>query len=237
MENLREYLYKAVDEKYREFHSSLCPNVNDILGVRIPKLREIAKTIAKDNPIEFLEKYVCEFYEEKMIYGLVIGYMKADLETRIKYLNKFVPMIDNWAVCDCACSTYKFTQKNMEEMFEYIKKYVFSNKEFEVRFACIMLMDYFLIDEYIDEVFQIFNNIKLDKYYVEMAIAWAISVAFIKNEKKTREFLANNTLSVNTFNKALQKIIESNRVDDKTKDEMRKMKRHERNIKNLVLKI
>ena len=232
MENLREYLYEAVDEKYREFHSSLCPNVNDILGVRIPKLREIAKTIAKDNPIEFLEKYVCEFYEEKMIYGLVIGYMKSDLETRIKYLNKFVPMIDNWAVCDCACSTYKFTQKNMEEMFEYIKKYVFSNKEFEVRFACIMLMDYFLIDEYIDEVFQIFNNIKLDKYYVEMAIAWAISEAFIKNEKKTREFLANNTLSVNTFNKALQKIIESNRVDDKTKDEMRKMKIHERNIKN-----
>ena len=232
MENLREYLYEAVDEKYREFHSSLCPNVNDILGVRIPKLREIAKTIAKDNPIEFLEKYVCEFYEEKMIYGLIIGYMKSDLETRIKYLNKFVPMIDNWAVCDCACSTYKFTQKNMEEMFEYIKKYVFSNKEFEVRFACIMLMDYFLIDEYIDEVFQIFNNIKLDKYYVEMAIAWAISEAFIKNEKKTREFLANNTLSVNTFNKALQKIIESNRVDDKTKDEMRKMKIHERNIKN-----
>ena len=232
MENLREYLYEAVDEKYREFHSSLCPNVNDILGVRIPKLREIAKTIAKDNPIEFLEKYVCEFYEEKMIYGLVIGYMKSDLETRIKYLNKFVPMIDNWAVCDCACSTYKFTQKNMEEMFEYIKKYVFSNKEFEVRFACIMLMDYFLIDEYIDEVFQIFNNIKLDKYYVEMAIAWAISEAFIKIDKKTREFLANNTLSVNTFNKALQKIIESNRVDDKTKDEMRKMKIHERNIKN-----
>ena len=232
MENLREYLYEAVDEKYREFHSSLCPNVNDILGVRIPKLREIAKTIAKDNPIELLEEYKCEFYEEKMIYGLVIGYMKADLETRIKYLNKFVPMIDNWAVCDCACSTYKFTQKNMEEMFEYIKKYVFSNKEFEVRFACIMLMDYFLIDEYIDEVFQIFNNIKLDKYYVETAIAWAISEAFIKNEKKTREFLANNTLSVNTFNKALQKIIESNRVDDKTKDEMRKMKIHERNIKN-----
>ena len=232
MENLREYLYEAVDEKYREFQNSLCPNVNNILGVRIPKLREMAKTIAKNNPIDFLEKYVCEFYEEKMIYGLIIGYMKSDLETRIKYLNKFVPMIDNWAVCDCACSTYKFTQKNMEEMFEYIKKYVFSNKEFEVRFACIMLMDYFLIDEYIDEVFQIFNNIKLDKYYVEMAIAWAISEAFIKNEKKTREFLANNTLSVNTFNKALQKIIESNRVDDKTKDEMRKMKIHERNIKN-----
>lgn len=232
MENLREYLYKAVDEKYREFQNSLCPNVNNILGVRIPKLREMAKTIAKNNPIEFLEKYVCEFYEEKMIYGLVIGYMKSDLETRIKYLNKFVPMIDNWAVCDCACSTYKFTQKNMEEMFEYIKKYVFSNKEFEVRFACIMLMDYFLIDEYIDEVFQIFNNIKLDKYYVEMAIAWAISVAFIKSEKKTRDFLDNNSLNVSTFNKALQKIIESNRVDDKTKEEMRKMKIHERNVKN-----
>ena len=224
MENLREYLYKVVDEKYKEFHSSLCPNVNNILGVRIPKLREIAKIISKDNPIEFLEKYICEFYEEKMIYGLVIGYMKENLEIRIKYLNKFVPMIDNWAVCDCACSTYKFTNKNMKEMFKYVEKYAFSDQEFEVRFAIIMLMNYYLTDEYIDKVFKIYNEIKLDKYYVKMAIAWAISVAFVKHEQKTREFLKNNSLDKFTFNKSLQKIIESNRVSKETKDEIRSMK-------------
>ena len=42
--------------------------------------------------------------------------------------------------------------------------------------------------------------------------------------KKTREFLQNNSLDKITFNKALQKIIESNRVNKETKDEIRKMK-------------
>ena len=224
MNNLREKLYEIADEEYRKFHSGLCPNVENIIGVRLPKLREIAKKIAKDNPIQFLEQYKCELYEEKMVYGLVIGYMKENFSTRLKYLDKFVPMIDNWAVCDCCASTYKFTSKNLKEMFEYIQKYVVSKNEFEVRFACIMLMDYYLIDEYIDRVFKIFNEIKLDKYYVQMGIAWAISVAFVKYEKKTRKFLENNSLDKFTFNKALQKIIESNRVSKDVKVEMREMK-------------
>ena len=224
MNNLREKLYEIADEEYRKFHSGLCPNVENIIGVRLPKLREIAKRIAKDNPIQFLEQYKCELYEEKMVYGLVIGYMKENFSTRLKYLDKFVPMIDNWAVCDCCASTYKFTSKNLKEMFEYIQKYVVSKNEFEVRFACIMLMDYYLIDEYIDRVFKIFNEIKLDKYYVQMGIAWAISVAFVKYEKKTRKFLENNSLDKFTFNKTLQKIIESNRVSKDVKVEMREMK-------------
>lgn len=225
MEKLRDILFHCSDAEYKKFHSSLCPNINDIIGVRLPKLREIAKLVAKDNPINFLEEYKCEFYEEKMVYGLIIGYMKADFSTRLKYLDIFVPMIDNWAICDCCASTYKFTNKNLDEMYQYLQKYITSENEFEVRFACIMLMDYFLNDKYIDRVFEIYNNIKLDKYYVKMAIAWAISVAFVKYEEKTREFLQNNALDKFTFNKSLQKIIESNRVSKEVKDEMRQMKR------------
>lgn len=222
---IKRYFISMFRCRVQKFHSSLCPNINDIIGVRLPKLREIAKLVAKDNPINFLEEYKCEFYEEKMVYGLVIGYMKADFSTRLKYLDIFVPMIDNWAICDCCASTYKFTNKNLDEMYQYLQKYITSENEFEVRFACIMLMDYFLNDKYIDRVFEIYNNIKLDKYYVKMAIAWAISVAFVKYEEKTREFLQNNALDKFTFNKSLQKIIESNRVSKEVKDEMRQMKR------------
>ena len=224
MDNLRKKLFELADDKYRKFQSSLCPNINDIIGVRIPKLREIAKEISKGNPKQFLDNYKCEYFEEKMIYGLIIGYMKEDPKIRLKYLDRFVPMIDNWAICDCCCSTYKFTNKNLKKMFEYIQKYIVSKNEFEVRFTCIMLMDYYLVDEYIDIVFEIFNGIKLDKYYVQMGIAWAISVAFIKYEEKTRKFLKNNSLDKFTYNKALQKIIESNRVSKDVKAEMRGMK-------------
>lgn len=229
MIDLKNKLNELADEKYKEFHSGLCPNTNNILGVRLPILRELAKEIAKDNPIEFLDNYKCVFYEENMIYGLVIGYMKCDLETRLHYLDKFVPMIDNWAVCDSTCTTFKFTNKYKEEMWDYLQKnlqnYLHTDDEFGLRFVCIMLMDYYITDEYVEKVLEIYNTIKSDKYYVQMAIAWGISVIFVKYSDIAMHFLKNNSLDDFTYNKALQKIIESNRVDSITKDKIRKMKR------------
>ena len=88
-----------------------------------------------------------------------------------------------------------------------------------------MLMDYYLTDKYIDKVLETYNNIKLDKYYVKMGIAWGISVAFVKYETKVRKFLENNNLDDFTHNKSIQKIIESYRVNEETKNELRKLKR------------
>lgn len=223
--NIRERLFKLQDEEYKKFHSSLCPNVDNIIGVQIPKLRTIAKEIAKESPEEFLNYTQTQYYEEKVLYGLVIGYMKADLKTRKYYLDKFVPIIDSWAVCDCCISSFKFVNKNKEEMWTYTQKYLKSNKEFELRFAVVLLMDYYLTEKYIDKVLEIYNNIKNDAYYVKMAVAWALSVCYIKFPQKTMKLFKNNQLDNFTYNKALQKIIESNRVSKEEKDQIRKMKR------------
>lgn len=225
VENIREELFKLQDLKYKEFHSGLCPNTENIIGVRIPELRKIAKQIAKENPEEFLNTTQTEYYEEKMLYGLVIGYMKLDLEKILYYLDKFVSMIDNWAVCDCCISTYKFTKKYKQEMWNYIQKYLKSNKEFQLRFAIVMIMDYYLEEEYLEEVLKIYNNIKHNGYYVKMAIAWAISMCYVKFPQRTEQFLNNNNLDDFTYNKSLQKIIESYRVNEETKQKMREMKR------------
>ena len=194
MNEIIKELFQKSDMKYQQFHSSLCPNTDNIIGVRIPVLREMAKRIAKENPEKFLITINTKYYETIMLYGMVIGYMKSNLETRQKYLDIFVPEINNWAICDCCTSTYKFTNKNLKEMFKYLKKYIKSEKEFEIRFAVIMLMDYYLTDEYVDKVLEILNNIHHEGYYVKMGVAWAISMIFIKYEEKTIEFLQNNQL-------------------------------------------
>lgn len=225
MENIREKLFELQDKKYQEFHSKLCPNVDDIIGVRIPNLRKMAKQIAKENPKEYLEKVPKKYYEERMLQGLIIGYMKADLEERLVYLDQFVPIIDNWAVCDCCTSTYKFTTKYPKEMWQYIQKYLSSHREFELRFAIIMLMDYYLTEEYIDQVLEIYNNIQHEGYYVKMGVAWAISMAYVKFPEKTMKLLKNNHLDDFTYNKVLQKMIESYQVDKETKKILRTMKR------------
>ncbi len=222
---IRNELNSLADEEYKKFHSGLCPNNDNILGVRIPDLRKIAKEISKGDWRSFLKENKNEYYEETMLEGFIIGYSKMKLEERFELLSKFIPKIDNWAVCDCSCSTFKFVQKNKKEMWEFIKTYLKSSKEFELRFAIIIILDYYLTDEYIDDVFEIFDNVKKEEYYVKMAIAWTLQVAYVKYKEKTIKYLQNNQLDDFTYNKAIQKMIESNRVSKEEKDELKKMKR------------
>lgn len=224
-EEIRERIFELADGKYKEFHSSLCPNTNNIVGVRVPILRNLAKEIAKGDFKTYLENAKDEYYEEVMLQGMVIGLAKMNFEETCKYIIDFIPKIDNWAVCDITVSGLKITKKYKKEMWEFLKPYLKSKKEFELRFAIVMLLDFYITEEYIDKVLEILNNIKHEGYYVKMAVAWAISIAFIKFPEKTIELLKQNNLDDFTYNKALQKIIESYRVDEKTKQEIRRMKR------------
>ena len=114
---IRNELYKNSDEGYKDFHSSLVPGISNILGVRVPKLREIAKRAAKGDYREFIEHVDTQVYEELMLWGMILGYAKLSAEERKKELEKFIPHINNWAICDCSCATYK---KNGCRLLRYI---------------------------------------------------------------------------------------------------------------------
>jgi len=224
-EEIRQKLFEMQDLKYQKCHGALCPNVDNIIGVQVPKLRNIAKELAKTNAKEYLELEDISYYEEKVIQGLIIGISKLSIEDTKKYLKKFIPKIDSWAVCDVVCSSLKITNKYQEEMWEFLNQYINSDKEFELRFALVMYLDYFLNEKYIDKVIKNISKIKSDKYYVQMAIAWLLSISYIKQKEKTLEYLKNNNLDDFTYNKALQKIIESYRVSKEDKDLIKSMKR------------
>jgi len=110
-------------------------------------------------------------------------------------------------------------------MWDFLQPYLSSDKEYEIRFGVVMLLLYFVEDEYIERVLQWMDRIRHEGYYVKMAVAWAISVCYVKYPEPTMAFLKNNTLDDFTYNKALQKIIESLRVDSETKHVLRSMKR------------
>ena len=224
-QEIRKKLYQLQDLKYKKFHSSLCPNVDNIIGVQVPKLREIAKELSKGEFRRYLELDDITFYEEKIIQGVLIGISKLSMEETKKYLEKFIPKIDSWAVCDTVCSSLKIANKEQEKMWQFLQKYLNSNKEFEIRFAIVMYLDYYLNDQYIDKVIKNISKVKSDKYYVQMAIAWLLSVSYIKQKEKTLEYLENNNLDDFTYNKALQKIIESHIVSKEEKEKIKSMKR------------
>ena len=225
MYDLRDKLFELSDDKFKTFHSRLCPNTDNIIGVRLPLLRQIAKEIAKGDWRNFLSNSKEEYYEEILINGLVIAYAKCDVEERLNYIESFVPKIDNWAICDSFCNTLKFVNKNKEIMWEFIQSYLKSYNEFEIRFAVVIILNYYITEDYIDLVLKTLDNIKHDGYYVKMAVAWAISMCFVKFEEKTMAYLKDNSLDDFTYNKSLQKICESLRIDKNTKELIKSMKR------------
>lgn len=224
-EEIRKKLFELADEKYKKFHSNLCPNTNNIIGVRVPVLRNLAKEIIKGDYRSYLKNVKNDYYEEIMLQGMIIGLSKMDFNETCKELVCFIPKIDNWAICDTIAASLKITKKNQKEMLEFLKPYLKSNKEFELRFAIVMLLDFYITEEYIDYVLNVLNNIKHEAYYVKMAIAWTLQVAFVKYEDKTMKLLKENNIDDWTYNKALQKIIESYRVDEKIKQRIKNMKR------------
>lgn len=223
---IRRKIEELADEKYKEFHTGLCPNSNEIVGVRVPDLRKFAKEIVKnENVEEYLQNALDNSYEEILLQGMVLGSWKTNIEEFCTYLKKFIPKINSWAVCDVSVTGFKITKKNMEYMWQFLQKYLKSEKEFELRFAIVMMIDFYITEQYVNEVLEIINNIKHEGYYVKMAVAWTIQVAFVKFSKQTMKLLENNKIDDWTYNKALQKIIESYRIDDETKKIIKNMKR------------
>lgn len=225
-QQIRNELIGMADQEYKEFHSNLCPGTDNILGIRVPVLRQYAKELIKQGEWkQVLEWRNTKYYEEVMLQGMIIGLAKMDLEETIQCLRKFIPKIDNWAVCDIVCAGLKITKKYSKEMWKFIKQYLDSDEEFEIRFVVVMMLDFYITEEYINEVLQILDKIKQEGYYVKMAIAWTVSVAYIKFPEITLKYLKENNLDTFTYNKAIQKIIESNRVSKEEKEKIRKMKR------------
>jgi len=165
-------------------------------------------------------------FEEVMIQGMVIGYLqKSDIEEVLALVATFVPKINNWSVCDSFCSGLKIIKHHRERVWQFLKPYLHSSHEFEVRFTIVMMLNYYLDQDYLEEVFKELDQINHQGYYVQMAIAWAISICVIQNQDLTLGFLNQNNLDDFTYNKSLQKIIESLKVDSQMKEIIRGVKR------------
>lgn len=230
VEEIRKEIYDLADEKYREFQIRLLPGTGNFVGVRLPRLREMAKKIAKYEGEEYLRIALCrnpeeELFEEIMLQGMIIGYMKTDISDIFSYTERFIPKIDNWSVCDSFCGGLKHTVQYPLQMWEWLQRYLHSDEEFAIRFGVVMLLNYYICDSYINDLFPIFDEIHHEGYYVKMAVAWAISLCYGKYPKETTEYLNNSRLDDFTYHKALQKITELRSAGKAEKDMMKKMRR------------
>ena len=227
MKNIRKELLELKDEEYGKFQKKLCPDTNlEIIGIRIPKLRNLAKELAEEDYKYYINSIENKYFEEIILEGLIIGYCKVDIYEKLELIKEFVPKIDSWSITDTFCPTLKIKEKDLEKVWNFIMPYLKSNKEFEVRFAIIMMLDYYITDQYVDEVIECLDKVDNEGYYAKVAVAWTLAEIGIKYYDKLIKYLkGNNKLDTFTYNKTLQKLRESYRISSEQKEELKKMKR------------
>ena len=248
---LRPYIPERFvsDARYRRGHIRVINPLpgTRVLGLHIPDMRKAAAelTSSADRAAELIRQFEAAserslYYEEYMVWGIMLNRMKMPLEERLDRLRAFVPHIDNWAVCDCVCADARWARPD-GRTWDFIRPYLSSGREFEVRFGLILYMSRMMEESSLPEIFKIMESIDLERirsdyrqgkvskdsedlcpglvagrppYYVRMAMAWLMATALAKYPDLTRSLISRTSLPEDVLRLYVRKARESFRTRD-----------------------
>lgn len=226
---MRRELEALAEPAYREFSLSLTPGAGEMLGVRLPRLRGMARVLAQGMWREYVTGLsAASLFEEKMLAGMALGAARdVTWDERVDGIARFVPLIDNWAVCDSFCQSLAFVTQEAARFRPVLDGYAASPSVYPARFALVTALKYYAAPPWTESTLAMAADVagRLDAYYVRMAAAWAVAECAAKNLAAAMAFLQNGQLDAWTHNKALQKMRESFRIDAATKEALRAMRR------------
>lgn len=225
MNELQQNLFGMRDAAYAAFIAKLTPGFppSHFIGVRVPLLRTIARSFAKEEAASqsFLSHLPHSYYEEDMLHGMLISLVK-DYDRCLDLTDRFLPYVDNWAVCDTLSP--KVFAKQKAQLLENILRWSSSSHTYTCRFGLRMLMTHFLDDSFSADFLEIPAAIRSEEYYVKMMVAWFFATALAKQWEATLPYLENRQLAPWTHRKTIQKAIESYRIPPERKDYLRKLR-------------
>ena len=215
-ETLTAWIEENCEPEYKEFSKKFTFTEYPIKGVRLPKIKNYAKTLVKSsiNPDDIIPGS----HEEVLLKAFMINYTKADFDTYKKRTHDYISYIDNWATCDSFVTSAKWIRKYKKEYFKDVVRYTKSSRNYYQRYGLVVLLSYYMDDEYIDQIFEIIATSNYhDYYYSKMAAAWLLSYCFIHYFDRTKIFVTNRVIDSFVLKKGIQKSLESYRVSDDNK--------------------
>lgn len=227
-----EHLLQLAQRGNRPFTERLHPGIPGVLGVRLPDLRQLAKSIIKQGD---LARYLHEaeqgasspeedFMEARTLHGLVLGLTPVtSLEEYLLHLERWVSRINSWSVCDCFSlpQAKKLLSQHSDTLWHFFLDHLRRSEEYEVRFGVVALMQYFIDEEHIEELLKQYLEVKHEGYYVRMALAWALAECYIYHPEATHPYFTATRFAPWVHNKAIQKICESYRISPETKAQLK----------------
>lgn len=224
MNELQKKLFEMQDVTYKKFHQKLIPTVSAdaVIGVRVPILRNFARDFAKSGEAElFMQELPHTYYEENNLHAFLIEKIK-NFEDALVQTERFLPYIDNWATCDMFQP--KVFKKHPEEMLLYAREWIESERVYTVRYGVGLLMSNYLDEFFLPEQVEWIAAISSEEYYINMMCAWYFATALAKQYHAALPYLTEYRLKPWVHNKAIQKAIESKRIPDEIKQQLRQIK-------------
>ena len=224
MNEIQNKLFSLKDEKYAEFQAKLTPSVERefFIGVRNPDVRAYAKEIKNTKQAEdFLNTLPHKYYEENMLHTMLLNEEK-DFAQCIERVERFLPYINNWAVCDCLSpKAFKRNKTPLEhKAYEWCK----SEHTYTCRFGIKTFMSHFLDNDFTPEQMKFISKIESDEYYINMMISWYFATALAKQWSDAIKYFEKQCMQKFCHNKSLQKAIESYRITPEQKKYLRTLK-------------
>ena len=221
---IRAQLFALQDKEYQVFHSRLMPTLppETVIGVRVPLLRKLAKQLTDTPEAEvFLQELPHFYYEENALHAFLLESVR-DFGTALAATERFLPYVDNWAVCD-SFSPKVFAQ-HKPELLTAIRRWLGSDQVYTVRYGIGMLMRYYLDDAFSPEYLAWAAAVHSEEYYVNMMRAWYFATALAKQPAAALPWLTEKRLDVWTHNKTIQKAVESYRIPPEQKQALRALR-------------
>ena len=248
------------EARYREGHLRVVNALPErrVVGLHSPEIKQVAKQLSREggevvipdgthricvNGAEVIRAFEavpseCLCYEETVIWGYLINLAKCSLDERLAMLGRYVPVLDNWAVCDSYCAHAKWmVRADKAALWAFLERWFDSEREFEVRFAVVVAMCYFLGEEWLDKVFERINSLDFgcikskyksvkgkpkvaqqgtvqgaEPYYVRMGVAWLLATVLAKFPDATRAFVRSSNLPEDVVKLYIRKARESFRT-------------------------
>lgn len=222
---LQERLFAMVEEEYGQFQAKLIPTVDPalILGVRMPKLRALAREISGSTEAEdFLHALPHTYFEENQLHAALIERLR-DYPACLAATERFLPFVDNWATCDCFSP--KVFGKNRAALLDEIRRWIASEKTYTVRFAIKQLMTWYLDESFFPECLAMVAAVDSEDYYVKMMVAWFFATALAKQYEAALPYLERERLPVWIHSKTIQKAVESYRITPEQKIYLRSLRK------------
>lgn len=223
--DIRNRLELLAEPEYAAFSRRLCATAYPMLGVRLPQLRALAAELWKGDWRGYLAAPVGESFEEVMLRGMVLAGAPCGLAEKLGNTATYIALPDCWSLTDSVVPTYRFRKTELNTVRDFFGPYLQSAAEFEVRFALIVLLDYFLTPEYAQWAAEAALSVNSNLYYVNMVQAWLFATLAVTRPDTTLRILEEGKLNVFTHNKTISKLCDSRRISADYKAQVRRLTR------------